>query len=470
MGMGNRKSLQDLIVVGAGPAGLSAAATAAELGLTTLVLDEQPSPGGQLYRNIERVGPGTLEVLGHDYAKGLNLLEKFRKSGAGYQESAIVWNIEHNGTVCYSRKGKSTQIAAKRVIVAIGATERPVAFPGWSLPGVMGAGAIDANFKSSGTIPAGPVVLCGSGPLLLLVIGHLNSLGVEIRAVLDTTPSGNMLSAIPMLPGALRRSDYLLKGIAMLLNIKKSRIRYYRNVTGCKAHGSDQLKRVSFTSGGKEYHLETKMLLVHEGVVPRCDFSQLLGLKHHWDPVQRYWYPQTDRCGATASEKIYVAGDSVFVHGGIPATLKGSLAALDIAEKLNLLTASEKAETVPGLEKELQAELMPRPFIDALYKPRKNLFEISDETLVCRCEEVTAGVIRQTIREGCREPNEIKTLTRCGMGNCQGRMCGTVLAEIVAAELQLEPHVLKPLSVRAPVRNLSLRELSEVDLLENPDQ
>jgi len=459
----------DLIVVGAGPAGLSAATTAAELGLKVLVLDEQPSPGGQLYRNIERVGASSAKKLGPDYVKGLNLVKKFRDCGADYQEGAIVWNIEHNGTVCYSLGGKSTQIQARQVLVAIGATERPVAFSGWTLPGVMGAGAIDANFKSSGTVPAGSVVLCGSGPLLLQVIGHLNSLGVEIQAVLDTTPGGNMLAALPLLPGALRRSDYLLKGVGMLLNLKKSRIKYYKKVTHYRAHGSDRLQRVSFAAGGKEHQLETNMLLVHEGVVSRCDFSMLLGLRHLWDPMQRFWYPETNRFGATASDKIYIAGDGAFVHGGVPAAIKGSFVAFDIAEKTGKISFYAKRARLPRLEKELARELVARPFVDALYKPRKDLYRVDDDTLVCRCEEVTAGDIRQMVREGCCEPNEIKALTRCGMGHCQGRMCGTVLAEIAAAEQGIEPDHLRPLNIRAPVRNLSLTELSEVELLENPE-
>lgn len=463
----NSKSLRDVIIVGAGPAGLSAATTASELGLDVLVLDEQPTPGGQLYRNIERVGEETLKNLGPDYSNGLSLVKKFRTSGAEYLGGSIVWNIEPNGSVCFSQGGRSFQLQGKHIIVAIGATERPVPFEGWNLPGVMGAGAIDANFKSSGTVPDGPVVLGGSGPLLLLVIGHLVSLGVEIRAVLDTTPNGNMLSAMPFLPGALKRTDYLLKGMGMLLKLKRSGIKYHKNITQFKAHGRGQLSSVSFSTKRKNHRIDSDLFLVHEGVIPRCDFTQLLKLKHRWDPVQRFWYPRTTQFGATENEKIYVAGDGAFVHGGIPAAIKGTLAALDIAKKLKALPASEKVDTIPKLAKELSAELAPRPFVDGLYKPRKDLYRVSDETLVCRCEEVTAADIRQAVKEGCREPNEIKALTRCGMGHCQGRMCGMALAEIVADELNVEVEELQPLNVRAPVRNLSLSELSEVDLLEN---
>lgn len=462
-------SLRDVIVIGAGPAGLSAATRAADFGLDVLLLDEQPAPGGQIYRNIERADDETLRNLGPDYTRGRALVEQFRASAAAYMGGAIVWNIGPDGIVSFSRAGMSSQARAKYVVIAIGATERPVPFPGWNLTGVMGVGAIDANFKSSGTIPAGPVVLGGSGPLLLLIIGHLAGLGVEIRAVLDTTPRGNMLSALPLLPRAMRRSDYLLKGVGMLLNLKRSRIQYHPNVTAYTAHGKDQLQSVSFTVNRAIHKVDSGMLLVHEGIVPRCDFTRLLGLKHRWDAVQRYWYPETNLFGATENGRIYVAGDGAYVHGGISAALKGSLAAFDIARRLKVPQASEKAPVLHRLKKKLSSELAPRPFVDALYKPRRDLYRVSDDTIVCRCEEVTAGEIRQAIREGCREPNEIKALTRCGMGNCQGRMCGAGLAEIVAGDLSIEACDLQPLNIRSPVRNLLLAELAEMKLLGDPN-
>ncbi len=458
--------VRDIIIIGAGPAGLSAAVTASGYGLDVLVLDEQPSPGGQLYRNIERAEQDTLKTLGSDYSSGLALVEKFRKSGAEYIGNAIVWRLDPDCNICFSTDGQSTEISGKHIIIAIGATERPVPFASWTLPGVMGAGAVDANFKSSGIIPDGPVVLAGSGPLLLSVVGHMAHLGVEISAVLDTTPRGNILSALPLLPGALRRTDCLLKGVGMLLNLKRSGINYFKGITDYKADGKDCLETVSFKTKNGSQRIDAELLLVHEGIVPRCDFTQQIGLKHLWDPVQRYWYPETNESGATAMNDIYVAGDSAFVHGGIPAELKGSLAALDIAGKLNALSLPEKTDYMVKITKRLSSELAPRPFVDALYKPRMGLYNISDDTLVCRCEEITAGDIRQAILEGSREPNEIKTITRCGMGHCQGRMCGTALAEIIAENLKLDPADLRPLNIRPPVRNISLSELSRVALLE----
>lgn len=294
---------RDIIIVGAGPAGLSAAVTASDYGLDVLVLDEQPTPGGQLYRNIERAEKDKMEILGPDYSQGLSLVQNFRKSSAEYIGNAVVWRIDPNGNICFSADGTSMEINGKNVIIAIGAAERPVPFPGWTLPGVMGAGAVDANFKSSNTIPEGPVVLAGSGPLLLSVIGHMASLGMEISAVLDTTPRGNILSALSSLPKALRRTDYLLKGIGMLLNLKRSGVKYVKDVTGYKAHGNNYLEGVTYTTKKGSQHVDSEVLLVHEGIVPRCDFTQAIGLPHLWDPVQRYWFPKTNDVGGTEMER-----------------------------------------------------------------------------------------------------------------------------------------------------------------------
>jgi NADPH-dependent 2,4-dienoyl-CoA reductase/sulfur reductase-like enzyme len=457
---------RDIIIIGAGPAGLSAAATAAEYGLDVLVVDEQPSPGGQIYRNIESASEHALAILGPDYGRGLALVERFRNSPAGYLGNAIVWRIDPKGNVCFSHKGQSREINARHVLIATGAMERPVPFADWTLPGVMGVGAVDANFKSSDLVPRGPVVLAGSGPLLLSTAGYLVNCGAAVTAVLDTTPRGNILSCMPVVAKALRRPDYLLKGLGMIVDLKRSGIRHVRGVTEYRAHGSGSLDHVSYKSFGASGTLAAGVLLVQEGVVPRCDLTRQVGIEHLWDPVQRCWYPKTTTRGRTGMEAIHVAGDGAFVHGGIAAQLKGSLAALDIAASLRALPRHKKSDADRRIKRRLYSELAPRPFVDALYQPRPNLYSLPPDTLVCRCEAVTAGDIRQAITEGCRDPNEIKAMTRCGMGPCQGRMCGSALAEITADFLKIETRHLNSLSIRPPVRNISLAELAGLSLLE----
>jgi thioredoxin reductase/bacterioferritin-associated ferredoxin len=459
-------TLRDIIIIGAGPAGLSAAVAASGYGLDVLVLDEQPSLGGQIYRNIKRASDHTLAILGPDYGRGLALVERFRAGKAEYLGNAIVWRIDPNGNICFSRQGKSREINAKHILIATGAMERPVPFGGWTLPGVMGAGAVDANFKSANMVPQGPVVIAGSGPLLLNTAVHLVSFGVAITAVLDTTPRGNFLPSLPSVPKALRRPDYLLKGLGMMVNLQRSGIHYVRGVTEYKAHGTDCLDHVSFKTSGNSGILDAAVMVVHEGIVPRCDLTRQIGIAHLWDPVQRYWYPKTTALGRTEIKAIHVTGDGAFVHGGVAAQLKGASAAMDIADSLKALPQQKKTDVARSLKRRLYREFAARPFLDALYRPRPNLYRLTPDTQVCRCEAVTAGDIHQAIAEGCQDPNEIKAMTRCGMGQCQGRMCASALAEITTDFLKLEPGDINSLSIRPPVRNISLSELAGLSLLE----
>ncbi len=460
------KTEADIIIIGAGPAGLSAAAAAAGQGLEVLVLDEQPSLGGQIYRNIEKAPKERIKILGKDYSRGKLLAERFRKSHAGYQGNTMVWRIDHDGRVCFSHEGRARQIQGEKIILATGAMERPVPFSGWTLPGVMGVGALDANFKSSGTVPEGPVVMAGSGPLILSAAVHLIRQGVEITAILETTPTANIPASLAHVGQALKRPDYLFKGLAMMAALKRAGIPIIRGVTSYKALGNDQVDRVVYRTAKGPGELAARVLVVHEGIIPRTDFSCQAGLDHTWNPVQKYWHPKTNVFGKTRENAIYVAGDGAFVHGGISASLKGELAALDIAWDLKLVPDRIKKAAMKRIKKKLVKEFFPRPFVDALYKPRPGLYDLEDDTLVCRCEGVRAGDIRGALDQGCREPNEIKALTRCGMGPCQGRMCGPALCELIAHHTGTDISQIPVLNIRPPVRNISLEELAGIDLLE----
>lgn len=455
---------KDLIIVGAGPAGMAAAVTAKKYGLEVLVLDEQPAPGGQIYRNLDRVPESRLSILGEDYQGGRDLVSRFRLCGAAYEPNAKVWKIHPRGRVCFSKAGQSQEVTARAVLIATGAVERPVPFSGWTLPGVMGAGAVDANFKSSGVYPQGPVVLAGSGPLLLQTVAHLHALGVTINGILETTPRQNHGRALGRMPAALRRPGYLLKGLKMLAALKRAGIPWISGVTAYQARGEGCLTSVTYQTRSKQGEFPAGALLVHEGIVPRCDFTRQLGLAHHWNPVQRYWFPETSDLGRTRELCIYVAGDTAFVHGGVPAALKGELSAMDIIAQLKGMDREECETLQASVRKKLIRELYPRPFVDQLYAPRFGLYDVEDDVLVCRCEGVTAGEIRQALGDGYLDINTIKGVTRCGMGPCQGRMCGMALAEIIADHRGMAVRDVGALSIRPPVRNLSLMELAQAQL------
>ncbi len=454
----------DLVVVGAGPAGLAAACAASSCGLEVSLVDEQAAPGGQLFRNIEtKLGQASLDSK--EKEAGIALSRDFRNSGANYSPDTIVWGLDAN-RVSGTCHGKTKIFQTQSVIVAPGAMERPVPFPGWTLPGVMGAGGGDILLRAGGSLledPTEPIVLAGNGPLLLLLACHLIERGVKIAAWLDTGYwSKRFLSAGPMAVSFLDSAD-LGKGLSMALKIAKAKIPFVLGVKNIKAIGSASLEKVTYQVGNKSKEIQTSCLLRHEGVIPRTHILNSMGAKHLWDPVQRYWYPQVSECGATSIDGVYLAGDAGYVHGGDASITKGTLAGIDAARRLGVITDSEAAFRSKKPLNNLRLTRFARGFLRYVFAPNPNIFEVPDETTICRCESVSAGAIRQVVAEGNSDVNEVKLYSRCGMGPCQGRMCGPALAEITASSLSTSPAKVGNLQVRQPFRPVSLENYCDIN-------
>lgn len=456
----------DVAVIGAGAAGISCAASLSEIGMQVVVIDEQPAPGGQIYKNIEQVSKASLNVLGDDYRAGLPLIQRFREQKIAYYSGAFVWQVNSDGHIFFSKNGVSQEIAAKYIVVATGAMERPVPFPGWNLPGVMGAGAANNLIKNGGLKPDGRVVLAGSGPLLLLETVHLIEMGVDIQGLLETTPTLPNISCFAHLPRALKRIDLLKKGLLMLQKIKKAGIPYYKGIRNLSVRGDCSVESVHAMKGNTNIDIDSDLLLVHFGVIPNTSIFRQLECHHQWNQIQRYWYPKCDKWGRTSLENVFAAGDGRFVDGAVSAILKGKLTALAIAADMKMIHADERDKRGADIEKQLKFEQAPRPFIDAMYSPDQNIFNIPPETMICRCECITMSEILEVINEGCVDPNEIKAMLRPGMGPCQGKMCGSVISEIISIQTGKNIKEVGSLNIRPPLKNIPLSEIAEIELLQ----
>lgn len=451
----------DLLIIGAGPAGLSAAVLADELGLSVLLLDEQGEPGGQIYQAIESVDPKIAALLGADYRRGAALAEAFRRSGAQYRSGATVWRVDADGTVAYSRDGAARIVSARRVLLATGAQERPTPIPGWTLPGVMSAGGAQVLLKSAGIIPTGPVVVAGNGPLALLITSQLIAAGANIAALLETTETNDYIAALPHLPRAMQAAGMLRKGIRMRREIKRAGVPIHSGVANLAALGDDNVTHVAFDHGGRRNMIPIDTLLLHDGVVPNIQITRLLDCAHEWVAVQRYWRPVLDRWGATDCDRFAVAGDGGGIAGAEAAAVAGQLAALDAACRQGTIDEAARDRSAAPLIRQMARFLAIRPLLDTLFRPDPGICVPRDDaTLVCRCEEVTAGDIRVAVAEGAMGPNQIKAFIRCGMGPCQGRMCGLPVAEIIAAERSATMAETGFFRVRPPIKPLTLHELA----------
>lgn len=445
----------DVAVIGAGPAGMAAATETAAAGLSTVVLDEQEGPGGQIYRGVEKADARRLKILGDDYASGRRLADEFRSSGAIYLPGATVWNVNRELAVDYSRSGGSTQLTASALVVASGAIERPTPMPGWTLPGVVTAGACQILLKAHG-LATNDAVFVGCGPLLWLIAAQMTEAGVKPRAIVETVPRSRYGAALRKLPPSLSAVKYLRKGARMMRAVKRAGVPVHRDATDIAIVGMERAEAVTFRSGGRPHRIDTDVVALHQGVVPNQQITRVLRCEHRWSENQRCFVPVVDEFGETSVAGVYVAGDGSGIGGAAAATLRGRLVARRIAAKAGRGTSSSTAALVA----ELRREMAIRPFLETLYAPSEAVLSPSDTTLVCRCEEITAGQIREAVDLGAPGPNQVKSFLRSGMGPCQGRMCGLAVTEIIADRRGEPPSLVDYYRIRPPLKPLALSELA----------
>ena len=452
----------ELIVIGAGPAGMAASQVAAEHGAKTLILDEQRSPGGQLYKAIEAMEGRQRPELGETYRNGLPLARAFRDSEVQYIPEASVWQLSRDREVGYSKDGTARIVSAKQIILATGAQERPFPIPGWTLKGVMTVGAAQILLKES-AIGIGNAVFAGTGPLLYLAVHQYMAAGIPIKAVIDLTPRGNYLRALPHLPKALSGLAKILEGWQWTRDIAASGIPFIKGVGDLRVTGDDAVTGIEYRRGGTWKRLDCEHVLLHQGVVPNVNISLAAGCDSHWDPLQACWAIAVDEWFQSSIPGIAVAGDGASIGGGAAAEERGRIAALGALARLGRIGAGERDRLARAHQAILRSEMRVRPFLDTLFRPA-DLFRVprGSETVVCRCEEITLGQIREAVDIGCVGPNQLKSYTRCGMGPCQGRFCGLTVSELIADILDRPVAEIGYYRLRPPVKPLLLGELANL--------
>ena len=468
-------SVVGLAIIGAGPAGMAAAIAAREHGTDVLVLDEQSAPGGQIYRNVEAVTaerPETSRVLGQDYTAGVAIVRAFRGCGAEYSPRTSVWEVstvarrEDAGApleLGVLRDGVAEIIRAHRVIVASGAQERAVPVPGATLPGVMSVGGAQSLLKSSGLVPDVPVVLAGSGPLVYLVAWQLVRAGAPVRAVLLTMPTGRTARAVGALPEALAMPGALFKGMGWRRELAVRGVKVM-HVSGLAIGGRGRVESVRFRRRGRERSIPASLVLLHEGVIPNAHLTLAAQLDHVWDARQHAFRPAVNEWGTTSEPGVLVAGDGAGILGAEAAVETGRVAGLEAAYRLGRIRVRDRDVLVRRHRWSLARKRRFREFLDFAFEPGAAALRPSDPAvIVCRCEEVTVAEIERVIAHGCPGPNQAKAFTRCGMGPCQGRMCGTLVSEIFAERLHARVATVDHYRIRPPIKPLTVGELAALE-------
>lgn len=464
----NRAHQIDVLIIGAGPAGLKAAQVTSNAGLSVWLVDENPLPGGQLLRNVTHsplADPAAL--FGQDYTALRPLAETAFSSNLRYLAHTTVWQITPEKQAYLLQQGESTrhyQVQARFILLATGAQERSFPLPGWTLPGAMTVGAAQVLMKSAGLLPPADSVLIGNGPLLLLFAAQVIRAGGRVQAVLDTTRALDYWRALPHLPLALRHASRALgKGIQLRHELRRANVPYYSGVHSLAIEGETQVNAVCFQQRSTSRRLATSTVLSHIGVIPATQCANALGCKLVWDERQAYWYPQANEQLETSLSGVYIAGDAAGIEGGEAAIHAGHLAALGMLHAASKLSLSEYVRQSASLRQVRTTLRTLRPFLAALYPVPTAALQPDDSVTICRCEHVTSGEIRAAAQAGCSGINQLKAFTRCGMGPCQGRMCAHNAASILASAQQCATSAVGYPRARFPLKPLTLQQLADAE-------
>ncbi|NUT76061.1 NAD(P)/FAD-dependent oxidoreductase [Pseudomonas sp. C1C7] len=443
--------MKPVVIIGAGPAGIRAAQTLVAHGVRPVLLDEAARGGGQIYRrqpaNFKR-SPVKLYGFEARKAQALHQTIDDLREQFDYRPDTLVWNAE-DGALDTLHDGRAARLEFSRVIVATGATDRILPVPGWTLPGVYSLGAAQIALKFQGCAIGERVVFAGSGPLLYLVAYQYAKAGANVVAVLDSSPFSAQARALPSL---LAQPATLAKGIYYRGWLTARGIPVHQGATLKRIDGTDRVQALRWCDAKDEHGLDCDAVAFAHGLRSETQLADLLGCDFAWNPLNRAWLPQRDSTGRSTVAEVYLAGDGAGIMGADAAEMAGERAALALLEDIGYLIPPDRAE---HLEKSLQRIGDFREGLERAFAfPEGWAANLADDVMVCRCEEVRAGDIRQVVREGHWEINRVKAHCRVGMGRCQGRMCAAAAAEIIACQSHRAVSDIGRLRAQAPIKPL----------------
>jgi len=483
----------DIAVIGGGPAGLSSTITAALSGASVIMVNDSHSLGGNYYKSLPGNFEGYLskgdQKTRTEYHSRIQGLES---CGAQVIDQARVWGVfsEDDRThkdqeiVAGSRKRDffricaehptedSVAIQAQSLILAPGVYDRSLPFPGWELPGVVTPGAVQMMIKKQGLLPGKRVLVCGTGPLQILVAATLVEAGAEVVALCDTSGALAGLGRMPGAFGGLQsRFGEVIHSLSIL--VKKQVPLLFRQTVfqalGDLQTGVDGAVIGKITPGGSpipgtQRTLSVDTICCSFGFMPSIELTLHLGCDHVYDPNLCAYIPQHDEHMRTSQPGVFVAGDVTGVGGKPLADLQGTTAAISALEHTGFLTAENAAERRKGLKKEIIREERFSSWLWNRYRIKGGLLElVEDDTVICRCEHVTAADLRQSLDLGAQELYGVKLRTRLGMGSCQGRYCMVNAAMLISRQTGSPVEDLGFYSVRPPLTPTRLKSIAALD-------
>ncbi|RWA69188.1 FAD/NAD(P)-binding oxidoreductase [Mesorhizobium sp.] len=436
-----------IVIVGAGPAGIRAAATLVNAGLHPVVIDESNRAGGQIYRRPPAGFTRTPEELyGSEAAKACalhTLFDRLAEEGRLTHRALSSVIAVYEGRLHVLGEGGVQVIGYDRLILATGASDRVAPVPGWQSAGVYSLGAAQIALKAQGVALGRRIVLMGSGPLLTLVGAQLVKAGADVAAVLDTSPWRRQMRGFL---GLAVRPVVALRGLALRARL------------GGRYHAGVKLERIEADAsgvtamrwrdaGGMQRLTPCDMIGMGWHLRAETHLADLAGCAFTYDEQWRQWLPKADEMGR-AGNGVYLAGDGLQLLGADGAEIAGRLAAAACLADLGRPAPSASAD----LRKLARLERFARGLATAFPWPDAMARSLPNDEIVCRCENVNAGAIRESVEHSGGEANRVKSLSRVGMGRCQGRYCQLAAVELVAERAGCTAGAVGRFRGQAPVR------------------
>jgi thioredoxin reductase len=457
-----------LAIIGAGPAGLSAAVTAAQLGVDCLLIERLTKLGGQFLG----VHPDENPEVGikNEIYKIHQMIKHLEWFHVRVLNGSIIERIESSHVMYLLHNNGNIRIKYKALLVATGARERVLPFRGWTLPGVLTIGAAQRLVARDSVTPGQRVLVAGSGPLLLSSAAQLVRAGVQVSGVIEATPKSRLLSK-----GMIALSqDFQTarRAIKDYNTLHRANVPFLMGHVVVKADGDEYVERVNSAAlddkgkikPGSERCWEVDALCVGHGLIPNTRVCQSLSCEMDYDPQEGSFYVHHGHDLQTSCPSVFVAGEVAGIGGVNKALIEGELVGLQAAISLG---CSDEKKLIPRFEKlysqRKQYIHQYKNVRSAFMSPPMGCTLASPDTLICRCEEVSLQNLKISIQEGDGTLRDLKMRTRLGMGLCQGRFCESNAHQELAALTGQKPEDIVPLRVRPPLEPLPVEAMAGLD-------
>jgi D-hydroxyproline dehydrogenase subunit alpha len=446
----------EILVVGGGPAGLAAAIAARRAGAEVILIDERSSLGGQYYKQLavdHRI------AADRQHRRGRQLIEDVARLAIDVRLGMTVWAAFPPNELLAGGNGTVVRLRPRRLILATGAYERAMPIPGWTLPGVMTTGAAQTLWRTARRLPGRRILIAGNGPLNLQLATELLSGGAELVAVIEAAgrfarkPAAflRMTIAAPALvmEGLRQRARLLIAGVPQIHGSVIRRIEGRAGALNVDVARIDQ--------GGEMTFRDVDAVCLGYGFEPSSELLRALDARHTFDTAGGYLVPQRHRDGRTSDRATFAVGDCTGLGGANAALVEGRMAGAAAAADLGHASPPEelgKAYLALARHRRFQAALW------QLFAAPRFLLELADQdTILCRCEEVTVSAVEAALAEGYATTGDVKRRTRAGMGRCQGRYCGPILDALIATRSGRERDEYSGFAPRAPARPFAIEDL-----------